>query len=329
MTKNLLARLGPVEYRELIENVETSTCEQYGLRWKIYRRGRFSQIGKTFWISSNSYQSAQVLLILAGKWPGNEHLIATRIDTSLGWNTPDNLQWSERGHAITSGHERKRLSMIRSILGSDEPDLGLGFRLGPLCKNNHRWNDLALTLQYMSGENWRCKLCEQERHRNRSRLQSRIDYQKKWYQTNIKEQQRKARERMALRAQNLTEEQKHRQRTTGIIGAHRRRALERQVTIAKITRNQIRDRFQQFGNACAYCGNGNSLQVEHVVPISRGGTNTLGNIIPACSRCNANKHANEVYSWYKCQDFYSEKRWQKICRVLGWSRSSVGQLALL
>lgn len=329
MTKNLLARLGPVEYRELIENVETSTCEEYGLRWKTYRRGRYSQIGKSFWILGNNYQSSQVLLVLSGQWPENEDLIATRINCSLGWNTPDNLQWATSGRAKAAGRESKKISMIRSILGSDEPDLASGFRLGLLCKNNHRWNNLALTLQVMIGKNWRCKQCEQDRYRNRSRCQSRIDYQRKWYQANIKDEQRKARERMALRAQNLTQEQKDRQRITGIIAANRRRALERQVTAAKITRKQIRDRFQQFGNACAYCGNTNSLQVEHVVPVSRGGTHAIGNIIPACSRCNQNKHANEVYSWYKAQDFYSERRWQKICRALGWSCSSVGQLALL
>ena len=71
------------------------------------------------------------------------------------------------------------------------------------------------------------------------------------------------------------------------------------------------------------------MQIEHVVPIAKGGTHALGNIVPACQRCNYSKHTNEVESWYRAQPFFSELRWRKICRVLNWSRGAVGQLALL
>jgi len=41
------------------------------------------------------------------------------------------------------------------------------------------------------------------------------------------------------------------------------------------------------------------------------------------------KFDHEVESWYRSQPFFSELRWRKICRVLNWDRSAVGQLALL
>lgn len=109
----------------------------------------------------------------------------------------------------------------------------------------------------------------------------------------------------------------------------RRKALLRQQTAHQIKPRLIRARFAQFDNCCAYCGFAGEMQIEHVVPISKGGTHAIGNIVPACQMCNYSKRDHEVEQWYRAQPQFSEKRWRKICRVLGWDRGSVGQLALL
>lgn len=44
------------------------------------------------------------------------------------------------------------------------------------------------------------------------------------------------------------------------------------------------------GNACAYCGGPGPLVAEHRIPLSRGGANDIGNVVPACARCNNRKH---------------------------------------
>jgi len=44
------------------------------------------------------------------------------------------------------------------------------------------------------------------------------------------------------------------------------------------------------GGRCAYCGGPGPLQADHRVPIARGGSGTIDNILPACARCNARKH---------------------------------------
>ena len=109
----------------------------------------------------------------------------------------------------------------------------------------------------------------------------------------------------------------------------RRKAQMRNSVAIQVSGKQVRARFQQFDNRCAYCGGDGEPHIEHVVPISKGGTHALGNIVPACSDCNYSKTTHEVESWYRQQPFFSELRWRKICRVLGWNRSAVGQLALL
>ena len=52
--------------------------------------------------------------------------------------------------------------------------------------------------------------------------------------------------------------------------------------------------------ACAYCGSPEGpFQKDCVLPISRGGRYTLGNVVPACASCNASKHNSEVSGWLR------------------------------
>src|SRR5256885_10896465 len=44
------------------------------------------------------------------------------------------------------------------------------------------------------------------------------------------------------------------------------------------------------GGRCAYCGNTAVLEPDHRVALSRGGSNRIENILPACHPCNARKH---------------------------------------
>lgn len=54
----------------------------------------------------------------------------------------------------------------------------------------------------------------------------------------------------------------------------------------------------RFANRCAYCANHcSALQVEHVIPLSRGGRHAPGNIVPACPACNYSKGAMFLMEW--------------------------------
>ena len=47
---------------------------------------------------------------------------------------------------------------------------------------------------------------------------------------------------------------------------------------------------EQYGGRCGYCGEKPSrLHADHRIPLSRGGSNTIENIVPACGRCNGRK----------------------------------------
>ena len=51
-----------------------------------------------------------------------------------------------------------------------------------------------------------------------------------------------------------------------------------------------------YGGFCAYCF-GPADTMDHVVPLSRGGKHEAANLVPACKRCNFEKHNSMPDGW--------------------------------
>ncbi len=61
---------------------------------------------------------------------------------------------------------------------------------------------------------------------------------------------------------------------------------------AKLT-NKIRKAvYKRDDFMCALCGSNRGIQIHHVVPRGRGGSNSLHNLITLCNVCHANAHGN-------------------------------------
>jgi hypothetical protein len=53
--------------------------------------------------------------------------------------------------------------------------------------------------------------------------------------------------------------------------------------------------FERDAYVCQYCGRtGGQLEVDHINPVSNGGTNQLDNLATACRRCNRQKRNKTV-----------------------------------
>ncbi|MDP9276109.1 MAG: HNH endonuclease [Chloroflexota bacterium] len=56
------------------------------------------------------------------------------------------------------------------------------------------------------------------------------------------------------------------------------------------TAQKWREKIEVFAGCCVYCGEARPLIRDHNIPLVRGGTNDIGNILPACRRCNNRKY---------------------------------------
>lgn len=117
------------------------------------------------------------------------------------------------------------------------------------------------------------------------------EYNKQWNEAN-----RKRRNELARKAEN------------------KRRALKAQNG-GEYTLEQWQECLEFFDYKCAYSGaelNNSNVNVEHVLAISKGGTNNIYNIVPALDTVNFSKNASDMLEWYKQQPYYSEERLNKI-----------------
>ena len=73
-----------------------------------------------------------------------------------------------------------------------------------------------------------------------------------------------------------------------IAAQERRRSREREAP-GMFTAAQFRALVAEHDGRCAYCGEERPLGADHRIPLARGGTNDITNILPACRSCNCRK----------------------------------------
>lgn len=79
----------------------------------------------------------------------------------------------------------------------------------------------------------------------------------------------------------------------------------RRTADGKATAFQIYQRFQMFGSRCWICRDNKQLEIEHVKPISAGGSNWPSNIRPVCRSCNIKKGSK----WFGVSKLYTIVNW--------------------
>jgi hypothetical protein len=58
--------------------------------------------------------------------------------------------------------------------------------------------------------------------------------------------------------------------------------------------------FRRDDFTCRYCGErGGRLECDHVIPVSRGGSDNISNLVTACFKCNRSKRAKTVEEWWR------------------------------
>ena len=83
--------------------------------------------------------------------------------------------------------------------------------------------------------------------------------------------------------------------------SRRNTALRRaSIKIGKVEWNTLVDRLlERAAGRCEYCGRncGASIEIDHVLPISLGGTSDAENLAVCCRNCNASKGAKHPTAW--------------------------------
>jgi hypothetical protein len=52
------------------------------------------------------------------------------------------------------------------------------------------------------------------------------------------------------------------------------------------------------GKSCAYCGSPRNIGFHHIIPLSKGGTDTPDNLVASRASCNISKGDRDLYEWW-------------------------------
>ncbi len=69
---------------------------------------------------------------------------------------------------------------------------------------------------------------------------------------------------------------------------------------------------ENASDLCAYCNCHEDLEWEHIIPKSRGGPESIDNMVLCCKKCNCSKSDKDPFEWYG-----KEKRYEIPRLVLG------------
>lgn len=214
------------------------------------------------------------------------------------------------------------------------PDL---HRLGGLCKRQHDYGD-GHSILYKNGHS--CVTCRLEKY-GEQREDLRV-WRKAYYDKDPAAHRARSRKNYDLsKVRAYREKNREKVRTYSRerarrlfaenpeqfwIAANKRRALKRGARVAPITSVQIQSRFGQFDHKCAYCDSDGKLSIDHFFPLSKGGADAIGNLVPACKNCNSQKRDSDPVKWFSRQPTYSQEKLERILEILGIS--GVVQLSL-
>lgn len=90
---------------------------------------------------------------------------------------------------------------------------------------------------------------------------------------------------------------------------------------AKNARQRVRNRIVQGGNyvildkelrriynqACVACGTMENLSMDHIIPLARGGSHSVGNLMTLCRSCNASKSKKTIMEWRRAKNLVATK----------------------
>lgn len=80
---------------------------------------------------------------------------------------------------------------------------------------------------------------------------------------------------------------------------HRKLALKKNQP-TDLTRKKIREIFSR-DKVCVYCGSNKDFELDHIIPLTKGGSCMFNNLVLSCAKCNRSKSGRDVFYWCNLQ----------------------------
>jgi len=162
------------------------------------------------------------------------------------------------------------------------------------CRKKYYQENLEKEKAYK--KKWREENKEKERARSKKWREENSEYDKAYKKKYREENQ----EQIKARHKKWREENPERQRAINRLSSSKRRARKLNTQVEAITDELLKEHWIKKGidpHRCFYCEDRPYEHLEHCIPLSRGGTHTKDNLVPACASCNLSKGTKTPDEW--------------------------------
>lgn len=191
------------------------------------------------------------------------------------------------------------------VCGNDFKTLHPDYKIcSDVCRNKYKKEySKKYSLKYREINREILRLKQREYRKCNKELEK--ERHKRWYKNNLEKHREYAKQYRINNREEYIE--KHRVRS------HIRRTLKL-GNGGKYTIDQRKEMLEYFNYRCAYTGEciKDNLHIDHIVPVSKGGTSYIWNLVPSTPFANMSKSNKDMEVWFKEQDYFSQERLDKI-----------------
>lgn len=203
--------------------------------------------------------------------------VVTKTDREDGfdliYNPPFEVSASYRLHTIQSFGSLTSYTLSVCVKGMGDCTIDLGVGVIADRNRSHVLLNGDIILHFVPGEQAARDKIAQEESDKQKRIQAAQEREKAAIASKIKERQRK-RELEKIVTQELIDNGE-------LFGEQPKRP--------PIPREVVDAVYKRDGGRCVYCGSTENLQLDHIIPFSKGGATTIENLQLLCQKCNLEK----------------------------------------
>lgn len=164
-------------------------------------------------------------------------------------------------------------------------------------KNRIRYRDKALAYDkeyYQKTKERRLEYARQYRKDNRDKLLADTREYNKTHKKENKERTQKYRKNNLEKVRQI--KANYRKNNPEAVQKHHmtRRARKAQNGIFEVSKKELQ---KLMKGPCVSCGSTERINIDHIIPIARGGAHSIGNLQPLCKSCNSSKIDKTMTEW--------------------------------
>jgi 5-methylcytosine-specific restriction endonuclease McrA len=167
----------------------------------------------------------------------------------------------------------------------------MGTKTCRLCGEEKPYTQFKKNRHSSFGVEGRCKACINSARQTAEQREKKRQINKRWYEKNtirVRAYWQQWYEKNVRRRKEYCHQYhiKHPEKARN--SEYRRRVCIRKAATS-YTQSEWEELCARYGYMCLSCRQSKPLEVDHVVPLSKGGSNSIENIQPLCQSCNRRK----------------------------------------